>query len=267
MRRTGLKQRCKEESLMNKKWFSIIAALIAILYLGIAHAASTTLQIERFVYDGQTPTDEGDEYVKICNVSGSGVDLTGYKIGDEETKLGTESMYNLPATTLAAGSCIFIAKNANQFNTRYGFLPDYETIVSGGGMTDNAGIPNLSKYTSWSSGDWGLANGGDEIILLDPSDALVDGICYEAGTNNFNATGAGTIVSNACTNLNVGDGVGLKRGNTTDTDATTDFSVTLPNALTLRTLRASAPLSPWNVALPLLGLAAVGGLFAWRRRG
>lgn len=40
-----------------------------------------------------------------------------------------------------------------------------------------------------------------------------------------------------------------------------------PTAVTLHNLHARAPLSPWNVALPLLGLVAVGGLVAWRRRG
>ncbi len=242
----------------------IVAAMM--LVVPVAMAASTTLQIERFVYDGKTPTDEGDEYAKICNVSASSINLSGYKIGDEETKGSTESMYSLPVTSLAASACIIVAKNANQFNTRYGFLPDYEVVVSGGGMTDNATVPNLSQYTTWSTGSWGLANGGDEMLLLGPSDTLVDGVCYEGGTNNFNGTGSGTIVTDACTNLNVGDGVGLKRGNTTDTDATTDFSTALPNAITLRTLTARAPLNPLAVALPVLGLVTLGGLAVYRRR-
>lgn len=249
---------------MKSRWLSLTVALIAVLSLGTAYAASTTLQIERFVYDGKTPTDEGDEYVKICNVSASTIDLSGYKIGDEETKGSGEGMYSLPAESLVPDGCIIVAKNANQFNTRYGFLPNYEIVVTGGGMTDNLSVPNLSQYTAWGTGSWALSNSGDELLLLSPTDALVDGICFEGGTNNFNATGAGTLVTDACTSLNVGDGVGLKRGSNTDTDTTTDFSGTPPNAITLNALTAAS--APVAAALPALGLAALGGLALYRRR-
>ncbi len=231
--------------------------------LSIASAASTTLQIERFVYDGSTPTTEGDEYVKICNVSAGSISLDGYKVGDEETKGSTEGMYSLPAISLDSGSCIIVAKRADQFNTRFGFNPDYEFAVG----NDSAGVPNLTKYSTWGTGDWGLSNSGDEILLLASDDSLVDGICYEGGTNNFNNTGAGTIVTDACSNLNVSDGQGLRRTTATDTDTTSDFGTLLPTAITLRTLDArAAPVSPLAVALPALGLVAAGGVVAYRRR-
>jgi hypothetical protein len=130
---------------------------------------SAKILISEFVYDGTTPSTEGDEFVELCNSNLSPVDLTGYKVGDEETRGGGESMYLLPdSTSLEAGLCLIIAKNAQDFQNRYGFLPDLETA-------------SLQKYPAWGSGSWSLSNTGDELVVLGRDDEILDSVAYRNG--------------------------------------------------------------------------------------
>jgi hypothetical protein len=138
--------------------------------------------ISEFVYDGTTPSSEGDEFVELCNPNLSPVDLTGYKVGDEETAGGGESMYQFPISTiLAANACLIVAKNADQFAARFGMLSDYEVIVTGASFTDNLNVPNLIKYTAWGSGSWSLSNTGDELVVLGWNDEILDSVAYRNG--------------------------------------------------------------------------------------
>jgi DNA/RNA endonuclease YhcR with UshA esterase domain len=125
--------------------------------------------IGEFLYDGLTPSTEGDEFVEVCNPNGTMVDLTGYKVGDEEMSGGGESMYRLPlSTTLVANDCLVIAKNAAQFQARFGSLPDFA-------------VADLSKYPAWGRGSWSLANNGDELVVLGPNDEVLDSVAYRNG--------------------------------------------------------------------------------------
>lgn len=125
--------------------------------------------IGEFLYDGLTSSTEGDEFVELCNPNGILVDLTGYKVGDEEISGGGESMYLLPiSTTLTVNDCLVIAKNAAHFQARFGYLPDFA-------------VANLSKYPAWGSGSWSLANNGDELIILGPNDEILDSVAYRNG--------------------------------------------------------------------------------------
>lgn len=131
--------------------------------------------ISEFVYDGLTPSTEGDEFVELCNPNPTPVNLTGYKIGDEETAGGNEGMYLLPdGYILAPDACLLVAKNAAQFQARFGIPPDFE-----------AG--NLAKYTAWGSGNWSLANSGDELLVLGPGNQVLDSVAY--GNGNYTALG------------------------------------------------------------------------------
>ena len=140
------------------------------------------LLISEFLYDGVTPTTSGDEFVELCNAETEPIDLTGFKVGDEETGGEGESMYYLPdARLLGADECLVIAKNAEQFAARFGFYPDAELVVAGTGYTDTLAIPNLDRCMAWGRGVWGLADDGDELLVLDPADQLVDSVAYRNG--------------------------------------------------------------------------------------
>jgi hypothetical protein len=97
-------------------------------------------------------------------------------------------MYRLPdGWMLAPDECLVIAKNAVQFASRFGFYPDGELVVSGPGYEDTPPVPNLRRYTAWGNGDWALADTGDEVLLLDPLDRLVDSVA--CGNGDYAAVG------------------------------------------------------------------------------
>ncbi len=138
--------------------------------------------ISEFLYDGLTPSTEGDEFVELCNPNAEPVDLTGYKVGDEESFGKGESMYQLPiSTTLAADACLVVAKNAAQFQARFGYRPDFEVVTGSSSYGNDPTVPNLTKYTTWASGKWALANTGDELLVLGPGDEILDSVAYRQG--------------------------------------------------------------------------------------
>jgi hypothetical protein len=104
------------------------------------------LLISEFLYDGA-------EFVEICNPSLTAqLDLSCYKVGDEEISGGNESMYRFPlSSTLAANSCLVVAKDAAEFNTRFNRWPQYD-------LTSSNNITDLLKYPMWATGSWSLAN-------------------------------------------------------------------------------------------------------------
>jgi hypothetical protein len=135
---------------------------------------ATEITIERFVYDGQVSQDY-DEYVKLCNVGVTSVNLGGtnpWRMGDDEAASGGgEGMYELQGT-LDSGACFIIASNADAFSSVWSFLPDYEMRPGVGSWGDNASVPNLVVV---DNGVWALANSGDNITLWK----------YNAGTSTY----------------------------------------------------------------------------------
>jgi hypothetical protein len=114
-----------------------------------------------------------EEWVELYNAGGLPLGLTGYKIGDEETRDGLEGMYQFPAgAVINPGQVLVIANRAADFEARFGFLPDYELQQS------IYAVPVLAKYSDWSNGGMNLANTGDEVLLLDEQDELVDGVSW-----------------------------------------------------------------------------------------
>jgi hypothetical protein len=132
-------------------------------------AAVEPIFISEFLYDGTTPATQGDEFVELCNPNAGAVDLTGYKVGDEESSGGSEGMVEIPAgTLLAPDACLIVAKNAADFQTRFGLTPTFE-------------VGGLQKYTRWGKGSWSLANTGDELLVLGPGDQILDSVAYRHG--------------------------------------------------------------------------------------
>ncbi len=121
-------------------------------------------------------TDSDEEWIELYNPTSSSIDLSNYKIGDEETSGGGEGMYRFPAgASIGAGQRLTVALKATGFFALYGFNPTYEVINT------NASVPNMSVYSAWSTGTISLSNTGDELLLLNGSDVAVDVVTYEAG--------------------------------------------------------------------------------------
>src|SRR5512145_1110710 len=86
-----------------------------------AHAALVISE----VLANEVGSDVTGEWIEIYNTGPLPIDLSNYKIGDEETSGGTgatEAMHQFPAgATIAPNSVQIIAVTASRFFTVYGF--------------------------------------------------------------------------------------------------------------------------------------------------
>ena len=142
-------------------------------------ASSPTLVISEVSYD--TPgTDEDEEWIEIYNPTASAIDLSVYKIGDEEEQGKSEGMYQFPPeVSIPPAGVIVIALKATGFYALYDFNPDYE-------VTDtDPSVPDMIKYSTWATGKIALGNSGDEALILDGGDAIVDAMSYGGQTIFF----------------------------------------------------------------------------------
>lgn len=166
-----------------------------------AEAAVSHLQITEVYYD-TIGNDNVEEWVEIYNPTNFDIDLTGYKIGDEETKGGNEGMYMFPdEVVIGAGEMIVVARCAMGFYNLYHKFPDLEIDASDDNVTDFSNTANMTKYTGWASGSFSLTNTGDEILLLDLTDNVIDAVVFENGV-------FGTIVKHA--GVNTGESLSRK---------------------------------------------------------
>ena len=158
----------------------LVAALLLSSQLSpLIGASSSTLLISEVFYDAPG-TDEDEEWIEIYNPTASAIDLSAYKIGDEEEQGGGEGMYQFPPeASIPPGGVIVIALKAAGFYALYGFNPDYE-------VTDtDPSVPDMIKYSTWATGKIALSNSGDEVLILDGGDAIVDAMSYGNKTTFF----------------------------------------------------------------------------------
>ena len=110
------------------------------------------------------------------------IDLTNYKIGDEEASGGTsttEALFQFPAgASIAPGEVQIISGGATRFFTVYGFNPTYETAAT------DAGVPDMTVYAAWDpdGGILNMSNSNDQAVLVDGTDTVIDAAVWG---NNF----------------------------------------------------------------------------------
>jgi len=113
------------------------------------------------------------EWVEIVNPTPAAVDLWGYKLGDAEHREAYEGMMAFPAgASVAPYGVRVVAASAAAFRQAYGRAPDFEFYP-----TDPA-VPDMLPYPAWGTGGWQLANGGDQVLLLDGLDQPVDVVAF-----------------------------------------------------------------------------------------
>lgn len=141
--------------------------------------AEAWLLISEVLYD-PTGSEPEAEWIEVYNAGGAEAGLSGYKLGDEETAGGGEGMYRFPiSATLAAGQVIVIASSAEAYSSTYHVYPTYELFDS------TAEVPDLVKYTTWSGGSVNLSNTGDDVVLLDGNDNVVEALSWGESTWAF----------------------------------------------------------------------------------
>jgi hypothetical protein len=125
--------------------------------------------------DGREPDNE---WIEIYHPGGEPIDLSGFKLGDAFNPGDFEGMLRFPSgAIIRPGQVVVIANNALAFVNHFGFKPDFEMVAS------DPGVPSMIKYTLWSSGTVRLTNSGDEVILLDDGDQIVDAVSW--GSSNL----------------------------------------------------------------------------------
>jgi len=163
---------------------ALLGLLLSVLLLfsrlsSLTAASGSALLISEVLYDA-TGAEPDEEWIEIYNAGASPIDLSNYKIGDEETQGQGEGMLRFPeGATIGPGQVVVIANQATAFLGVWGFNPDYEMEDSDGG------VPDMTPYTAWASGEVRLANGGDHVLILDGDDAIVDAMSYGDKTTFF----------------------------------------------------------------------------------
>lgn len=124
--------------------------------------------------------EPGNEWIELYNRSFESISLVNYKIGDSETSGDAEGMFSFPpGGVIDPGQVIIIANQAFQFTQLFGFMPDFEFSDS------QKSVPDMVKDKTWASGNVNLNNSGDEILLLDEEDSLLDVISWGNSTYAF----------------------------------------------------------------------------------
>jgi hypothetical protein len=181
--------------------------------------ANGGLVISEVLYN-EVGSDVDGEWIEIFNNSLTAIDLTNFKIGDEETSGGTgtgESVLQFPSgASIGPGQVQIVAVNATRFFAVYSFLPTYELDSS------DAGVPDMLAYATWDpdGGVFNLSNSNDQALILDGSNVVVDALNW-----------GNTFYFNPGLNPTVADGQSYERSNPlTDSDTAGDWVLGSPSS-------------------------------------
>jgi hypothetical protein len=231
---------------------SKLVAIPLLFVLGIAIPSSAGLMINEVVFN-EVGSDVTGEWVEIFNTGPGAINLTNYKVGDEEASGGTsatESLFRFPAgASIGSGELQIVAVSATRFFTVYGFNPTYETAG-----TDPL-VPDMLTYPSWDpdGGQINMSNTNDQIVLVGPADTVIDAASW--GNNfAFNPSLAQPVM----------DGQSYERKNAYfDTNTADDWAVNEGGTAAARSTPFQANVPEPATTLSVFSLAALG---VFRRR-
>ncbi|HRA64890.1 MAG TPA: lamin tail domain-containing protein [Caldilinea sp.] len=135
----------------------------------LRHSQASVLQIDEVHFQGSD-----GEFIALINLGNDSVSLRGWMVGDAETPGDNEGIVCLPEDAiLASGEIYVVARNAAAFRQVYGRQPDAEWEAN------DDSVPDLLREPRLGSGRLALDDGGDEVVLLDPSGLLTDAVAYK----------------------------------------------------------------------------------------
>ena len=135
------------------------------------------------IFPNPTEEEPDGEWIEIFNPNLFGLPLTGIKIGDDADQSGKEGLVMFPpGYYIEAGEVLVIANQGNTFRKAYGLFPDFEMVDS------HPAIPDMLPYPKSRRSSIQLSNSGDEVVLLDPWNGVVDGISY--GNSSYHGFGS-----------------------------------------------------------------------------
>ncbi|MCS7060523.1 MAG: lamin tail domain-containing protein [Anaerolineae bacterium] len=131
--------------------------------------------ISEVLFNPSGADETGREWIELYNPTNMSISLSGYKIGDAELpgRSYNESMYQFPTgAILPPRSAVVVAGRADLYFSRWGVRPTFE-------LADyDPVVPELLPYTPWSTGTLSLGNANDQVLLLGPSDGVVDAVAW-----------------------------------------------------------------------------------------
>ncbi|MBK9049598.1 MAG: lamin tail domain-containing protein [Chloroflexi bacterium] len=132
------------------------------------------------VYYNTPGVDKDKEWIEITNLGDELIDLSDIKIGDATGSGSNEGMARFPeAATIAPEQVIIVAQSATGYQALFGQTPTYEI------RDTDPTVPDMRAYRLWANGAVGLANGGDEVVLLNKANGFIDGVNYGDKTTLF----------------------------------------------------------------------------------
>ena len=155
------------------------------------------------------------EWIALVNPLEQVIDLSNYKVGDEETLGGREGMARFPDTSvISPHQVLVIANQAAAFFQDYGIKPDFELQES------DPTVPNLREHSAWAGGSIELVNSGDEVLLMDVNDHWVDAVSWGSSVFAFDPSVHPPAQQHSV----------VRRSYTSDTDSAADWlDQPLPN--------------------------------------
>jgi hypothetical protein len=223
-------------------------SLAILLTAAAALPSRAAVIVSEFVFNEVGSAAEG-EWIEIFNNGSTAVDLTNYKIGDEEALGGTsatEALFQFPAgAMIGPGQVQIISGGATRFNEVYGFMPTYETAAF------EASVPDMAIYSTWDpdGGIMNMSNTNDQAVLVGPGDTVVDAASW-GNTFAFNPGLAQPVL----------DGQSYQRTNPyTDTDTAADWAVVgdANTAAAARSTPGTVPVPEPATLVLSLGIASV----------
>jgi hypothetical protein len=120
---------------------------------------------------------ESGEWVELYNPTGKVVDLGGWMLGDAVQRGDYERRYAFPVgTTIEPGGTLVIARQAAAFR----LLAYQSQLLADLEWQSSDETPNMVR-TGWGEGEFLLGNEGDEVLLVDPENQIVDVLVYGSG--------------------------------------------------------------------------------------
>ena len=114
----------------------MLLSLFPWVNLSVIKAEGNHLLISEVYYD-TIGDDNIEEWIEIYNPTPNSIDLSNYKIGDEETQGGSEGMFQFPAGSFIASlDQKVIAKSAGGFYNLYQKYPDFEMTPTDDEISD-----------------------------------------------------------------------------------------------------------------------------------
>jgi hypothetical protein len=122
---------------------------------------------------------EKGEWVELYNPTRAAVRLDGWKLGDAVARADYERLYAFPeGTTIRPGETLVIARQAAAYR-----LLAYESQAAADLEWQNSDrTPDMIR-TGWGEDEFLLANEGDEVLLLDTENRVVDVLAYGCGAH------------------------------------------------------------------------------------